>query len=187
MIVEKLETLNEKNWKIVWFWSALALVITIGAGVLFDFPKETIILTIGVVTNTLFYKFFRYRAGGILAMPLLALYCLDSPKVCMVLIAIAIIVFIYIEFIFNSIVMYGRRLYLNACLVSIVLSTITFHSNLIHLTNTIPTYMTVIPGILAYNLHFDGNNNGHKKTLILAVAQFIMLIIIGKAILLWMR
>jgi len=143
--------------------------------IIMKLPRELLLLTVGIVMSMLLYEKYRYRVGGILALTLLVLYGFSSLKIAFWLFLIVIINWLVLEGVFKKTIVYGRRLFFMSCLISIAL---TFMLYLI--IDQMPVYITVIPGIIAYNLHYEKNANGNlSKSIKLLLLHILVLVIVG--------
>ena len=119
-----------------------------------------IILLVGFVLGFILYEKFGTRVGGVLAIPLAVVYCLAELKLIPVLIVATLMTSLIGYLIFRTFLIYGRRmLYIYAG------TSIFFTIPLILLIGAEATvFMSIIPGLLAYNLHREMNSSGPSST-----------------------
>jgi len=112
-------------------------------------------LIFGFITGYILYEYTQYRVGGVVAIPVLVIYSIDSPALLPIFIAGICFCFFTGSWIANRLLIYGRRLLYIFMIFSVfITSTMIFlageyYSNEIILI----TVGTIFPGILAFNLY----------------------------------
>jgi hypothetical protein len=144
--------------------------------------QETIILLIGFIIGYFLYSFFKFRSGGVLAMPLLAIYTLNYPLMLPFTIFTVIILFVIMLFMFNKIIIYGRRLLYVSLGFGMILTFIFSYLMKID----VGWYPLLVPGLLAYNIHREVNSKGNLHySIIMNILYFVLMMVITILINFW--
>jgi hypothetical protein len=128
---------------------------------IFDLPQigtivPYLILLVGFAMGFILYKKLGTRVGGVMAIPLAVVYCLAELKLIPVLIGATIITSLIGYLFFQLFLLYGRRMLYIYAGISIV---VTMPLVLLVKANA-TVYMSIIPGLLAYNFHREVNSSG---------------------------
>lgn len=143
------------------YWGMTSLSRDIGY-LLDDFVIPSIILFLGFLISFFLYQRFRMRIAGVIATPLLAVYILVNPLTLPVVIAIVLVLFGILHWLYIRYYIYGRRLFLIGCAFSIVISAPILI--LLGLTNVI--IITILPAIFAYNAIIDVQHRARSAGLL---------------------
>jgi hypothetical protein len=130
---------------------------------------SALILVFGFALGFLFYSKYKVQIGGVIATPLLVLYVLCCPVSLVVFFIATVAAFATIELLVDTTLIYGRRLYYFAAIVSII---ITF--SLLRLFRIPePAYFSVIPAIVGYNLYRESESvDNLARSIIVWLVQF---------------
>jgi len=110
---------------------------------------EIITLIVGFFLGALLYSFYKFRSGGIITIPLLAIYTIKFPVMLPFLLFASFISFISLQLIFTKFIIYGRRLLYISLIIGMVLTMIS-----INLVNADAGWFALLlPGIMGYNSH----------------------------------
>lgn len=142
---------------------------------------EAIPLLVGFVLEFILYSKYQFRAGGVIVLPILAVYFVLYPFFVPILLGLSLLTYIILEILYGKIIIYGRRLLYLALSIGITFSLIASYI----LAQPIGTYGFLIPGLLAYNIHREQHSPVMKlKSLVLNSAVFILLVMVAAASLL---
>lgn len=108
-----------------------------------------LVLIVGFAVGFIMYNEFKVQVGGVIATPLLVLYVLRSPLSLIIFAVSAGLSYAVIRVLVNFTLMYGRRLFYLAAIVSIT----TTYMMLGLLSVPSPAYFSIIPAIIGYNLY----------------------------------
>jgi hypothetical protein len=145
------------------------------------------ILLFGFVYGYFMYELFRYRAGGVIAIPILVIYTLEFP--------IALPIFIYsvamcylIGFIITErTLIYGRRLLYLYLTTSLLITSVAFYFVLYYLNLNLLTITVgaIFPGLIAHNISRDAYSLKAGGIIVLMMVwHFIIIVMFGITILL---
>ena len=141
-----------------------------------DIYWEALPLISGFIIEYFLYTKYKFRAGGVVVIPLLAVYTIKFPALIPTLLFISFVTFVALELLYHRLVIYGRRLMYLALTIGIIFTVILtplFDSNL-------GWYTLIIPGLIAYNVHRENNSPAHlAKSLLINTATYLLLIVIG--------
>ena len=117
-----------------------------------------IILFVGFFLGYLFYELFKIRAGGVMAIPLLVIYTMYNLNLFFLVLVLAFFIFLVLEFIFKKTAIYGRRLLYISFGLSVLITSLAIA---LFITGATPVvvYLTLIPGLIAYNFHREKNSS----------------------------
>jgi len=118
---------------------------------------EIIPLLIGFVCSYIIYTYKKFRMGGVIAIPLLAIYTVKFPLIALVIFISSILIFICLEILMERVIMYGRRL----LYVSMIMSVILMALVQIFISKNPEWYAMLLSGLIAYNYHRE-NHSGAK-------------------------
>ena len=136
-----------------------------------------LILFVGFVLGYLFYELFKIKAGGVLAIPLLVIYTVSDVTLFFLTLFIAAIIFFILEFIFKKTAIYGRRLLYLSFGLSIIITSIAIA--LLKAPKAV-IFLTLIPGLIAYNFHKEKNSqSGLLWPLILTDVYAIIMLLLA--------
>jgi len=133
-------------------------------------------LLAGFVLGALIYSIYQFRAGGIISIPLLAIYTIKFPIILPFMLLASLLTYLLLELLFVKFIIYGRRLLyialsLGMVFVMIILNSINIDAG---------WYSLLIPGLIAYNAHREVNSG---KNLLLSfslnIICFILIILIS--------
>ncbi len=111
------------------------------------------IFIIGLIVGFLYYEFTGISPGGVIAPAYIALY-IYQPSQILITILIAVIVFLIINFLSARLIVYGRRKFLMAILLSFFLKlTIVYIIQPIPQINLdLQSVGYIIPGLIAHDM-----------------------------------
>lgn len=132
-----------------------------------------IILFAGFIVSYLLYTKFGMRSPGVIAAPLLAIYALQNHVILIVVIIVGVLVYVMSLLVYKKWFIYGRRLFLILCAISVILSTPIIY--LLRIEDT--AFTTILPAIFAYNLTTNGNKL--LSSIGVLVGEIVLLIGIG--------
>jgi hypothetical protein len=138
--------------------------------------EETIILFIGFVIGFILYTYFKFRSGGVLAMPLLAIYTFNFPLLLPFIVVSTIFIVLITELLFIKFIIYGRRLlYINLILGMLLVSSFSYLFKI-----DLGWYPLLIPGLLSYNFHREVNSKENIfHSIFLNVVYFVSILLIS--------
>jgi len=113
-----------------------------------EFNWEIIPLLVGFAFSYLIYHYKKFRMGGVLVIPLLAIYTIKYPLMLLIVSFFSIIIFFMLKILMERFIIYGRRLLYLALFMGVILMSIAF----IWL-NSFTWYSVLLPGLIAYNYH----------------------------------
>ena len=147
---------------------------------MFDIIKYILILSVGFVLGYFFYTRFKISPGGVLATPFLVLYTLEDPSIFVIFVLAFVASIFAIDFFVKRYLIYGRRLFYLALLISLVISAVLY----IMLNPSFSTvFFSIIAGIIAYNSHKElMGGTDYMKITIIWFSEFILLYVFGFAI-----
>lgn len=128
---------------------------------IFDIPQvgsivPYLVLLVGFALGFVLYEKLGSRVGGVVAIPLAVVYCLVEPRLIPVLIGATIITSLIGYLLFRMFLLYGRRMLYIYAGISIIITI-----PLILIAGAKGTiFMSIIPGLLAYNFHREINSSG---------------------------
>ncbi len=138
------------------------------------FTWELIPIIIGFFLGLFLYNKYHFRAGGVIVLPLLAIYFVKNPFFTPYLILVSIFTFFLLEYIYGKHIIYGRRLMYLSLILGITMT--LFFAYI--LNATIEMYGLLVPGLLAYNIHRERNSPVFEiKSL--AINTLLLLFLIG--------
>jgi len=139
---------------------------------------ELLVLLIGFVIGYIIYEKNYYRAGGVLAIPLLAIYTIKFPLISFYMILVSAVIYILIDLITNRYLLYGRRL----LYISLGLGFAFLFIFINWISIDIGWYPMVIPGLIAYNIYKESKNTIDLVVSIrITIIYLILMFIIGGA------
>ena len=116
---------------------------------------EIIVLLTGFIIGYFLYTKFKFRSGGVLVIPFLAIYSIKFPLMLPLIFLASAITLLIMEIMFKKYIIYGRRLtYLSYVIGIIVLVVFYF---LLEIEST--WYSMLLPGMIAYNFHREINSH----------------------------
>ena len=147
---------------------------------MFDIIKYILILSVGFVLGYFFYTRFKISPGGVLATPFLVLYTLEDPSIFVIFVLAFVASVFAIDFFVKRYLIYGRRLFYLALLISLVISAVLY----IILNPSFSTvFFSIIAGIIAYNSHKElMGGTDYMKITVIWFSEFILLYVFGFAI-----
>ncbi len=145
--------------------------------------KYSLILAFGFLLGYYFYVKFKISPGGVLATPFLVLYTLEDPLIFIIFLVAFVASILSIEFFIKQFLIYGRRLFYIALLISLIISA------LLYITLN-PEYSTVffsiVAGIIAYNSHKElVSGTSYRKITYVWFSEFIIIYIFGFILSFW--
>lgn len=120
---------------------------------------EVIPLLIGFIFSYLIYSYKKYRLGGVISIPLLAIYTIKFPLIALVIVLSSILIFICLEILIERVIVYGRRLFYISMMISVILMTLVE----VFISKNPEWYALLLSGLMAYNYHRE-NHSGVKIT-----------------------
>ncbi len=131
-----------------------------------------VILLLGFGLSFLLYSKYRIRAPGVIAAPLLAIYILENPAVLALVAGVAAIVYGASQIIYRRYFIYGRRLLMIMCALSVVISApLIWNFNL-----DVVVFATILPALFAYNITTNGPM---LKSLGALAGEVLLLVLVG--------
>lgn len=108
---------------------------------------------IGLLAGFLFYEFTGYSPGGVIAPAYLALF-INQPSKILMTIVIALLVYIIIRYLSSRLILYGRRKFLIALILSffIKLSIAYFIQPMPLINLDLQSIGYIIPGLIAHEM-----------------------------------
>jgi hypothetical protein len=138
-----------------------------------DIYWEAIPLLIGFIIEYVLYTKYKFRAGGVVVIPLLAIYTVKYPLMAVALIGLSMITLLIIEILYSKFVVYGRRLLYMSLTAGIILTLIIMPM----LDSALGWYSVVVPGLLAYNFHRENHSIVDRaRSVIINGATYLLLI-----------
>ncbi len=140
------------------------------------------ILLFGFIFGFLLYEMTRYRIGGIVAIPIMVIYIMESPVLLPIFFLAIAICLAAVQIIAERTLFYGRRLlYLNLAVSIISTSIMIFAvSSLFSMDLVSLTVGTIFPGIVAYNISretIDARNA--LKSAAMMLGNFLIVLLFG--------
>jgi len=105
-------------------------------------------LLVGFIFSYLIYHHKKFRMGGVIVIPLLAIYTIKYPLLSLIVVLFSIIIFFILKMLMEIKIIYGRRLLYISLFLGVILVSISF----IWLKN-FTWYAVLLPGLIAYNYH----------------------------------
>jgi hypothetical protein len=140
------------------------------------FYWESIVLIIGFVIGYILYYKYRYRGGGVIAVPLLVIYTIKFPLMLPLLLISTFLSFFILNFLYLKFIIYGRRLLYISLTIGIVLNLIIQNSIKINMG----WYPLILTGLLSYNMHREINSGqSFFKSSLISIFFMIFMIIIA--------
>ncbi|MBS7641636.1 MAG: poly-gamma-glutamate biosynthesis protein PgsC/CapC [Candidatus Bathyarchaeia archaeon] len=131
-----------------------------------------LLVIVGLILEWVIYSVEGDRSGGIVTIPLIAVYTLLYPSFGLLLWFIVSVCYIAAEIMYRGFLLYGRRLFLAVVAFCIVV--------------TIPSMfllgferffvISIVPGIVAYNIHYERR---FSRTFMLTLAKYLTLLGLG--------
>ena len=116
-----------------------------------------VLCLIGFVIGYWLYNKYQYRAGGVIVVPLVAIYTLSYPMMFFVLVGITAITFILMEYIFHKKFIYGRNMMYLGYLISLLLGILLMISTNVNKIE-LEWFPLLLCGMVAYNFHREKNS-----------------------------
>ncbi len=137
---------------------------------------ELIPLLAGFIIEYYLYTKYKFRMGGVVIIPLLAIYAINQPFSFPFLMFLTAINYFILEYFYSHFIIYGRRLLYLSLIIGIVLSLAVGFLMDVNLS----WYGFLIQGLFAYNLHRESNSTANKiKSIAVSSAIFLLLIFIS--------
>ena len=105
-------------------------------------------MLVGFIFSYLIYHHKKFRMGGVIVIPLLAIYTIKYPLLSLIVVLFSIIIFFILKMLMEIKIIYGRRLLYISLFLGVILVSISF----IWLKN-FTWYAVLLPGLIAYNYH----------------------------------
>ncbi len=115
---------------------------------------EVIPLLVGFIFSYIIYTYKKFRLGGVIAIPLLAIYTIKFPMIAVIILLSSILIFFILEFLMKYLIIYGRRLLYLAMVLSVLIMTLIE----IFISKNPEWYAILLSGLLAYNYHREANS-----------------------------
>ncbi|HIQ12956.1 MAG TPA: hypothetical protein EYH44_00995, partial [Thermoprotei archaeon] len=120
---------------------------------------------------------FRISPGGVLATPFLVLYTLEDPSLFVIFILAFIASLYSIDLFVKRYLVYGRRLFYLALIVSLIISAALY---MILNPKFSTIFFSIIAGIIAYNSHKELMGGAHyMKITGVWFGEFVIIYILG--------
>lgn len=143
---------------------------------------QLMILIFGFMFGFFMYEFTRYRAGGVIAIPILAIYSLEAP-ITLPIFLYSIAMCILIGFIITEkTLIYGRRLLYLYLTVSILVTSVSFFFAQYYLDLDLLTLSigAIFPGLIAYNISRETYSfKSGVQTVLMMLWQFLIVEMFG--------
>lgn len=137
---------------------------------------EVVTLLTGFLVGFVLYSLLKFRSGGVITIPLLAIYTIKFPLLVPFMLLTAAVCFFLIEFLYREYILYGRRLLYISLTLGIFL-TIFF---MVIFNINAGWYPLIIPGLMAYNSHREYNSTVNiKKSFLINILLFVLLLIVA--------
>ena len=111
-------------------------------------------LLVGFIFSYIIYTYKKFRLGGVISIPLLAIYTIKFPLIALVIILSSIIIFIFLEILMERFVLYGRRL----LYISMILSVLFMVLIELSISKNPEWYAMLLSGLMAYNYHREAHS-----------------------------
>ncbi len=142
---------------------------------------EILPLLVGFLCSYLIYHYHKFRVGGVIAIPILAIYTIKFPLIFIAILITSIFLFFFLEFLLERKAIYGRRLlYLSLSGSLIIMTSLQYFINL-----TYDWYALLLPGLMAYNYHRENHDGIEKIKSIMASLILYIVCIIASIIAFW--
>lgn len=148
---------------------------------------QFLILIFGFLFGFFMYEFTRYRAGGVIAIPILVLYGLEAPLTLPIFIYSICMCLLIGYIITEKTLIYGRRLLYLYLTVSILVTSFVFYFVLYYLDINLLsiTIGAIFPGLIAYNITREAYSfKSGVKTVLMMIWHFIIVALFGIVLLL---
>lgn len=130
-------------------------------------------LIAGFVLAYIVYHYKQYRMGGVIVVPLLAVYTIKFPIIALVVVLCSIPTFLILEFLMEHYAIYGRRLLYVSLTISIFVVGISEI-----LLNYNDWFALLLPGLMAYNYHRESHSDVRVvKSIIVTLFVYLFCII----------
>jgi hypothetical protein len=137
---------------------------------------ELIPILFGFIIEYFLYTKYKFRAGGVVIIPLFAIYFVKHPFMIPFLILLTGVNYWILEILYSKFIVYGRRLLYLSLIIGILLTILLG----IIMPNELGWYSFVVPGLFAYNIHREVNSTVERmKSLLINSAVVVFLIIIS--------
>lgn len=130
------------------------------------------LIILGLLLGWFIYERFGSRSGGVLTVPLLVIYFILDIRMIIPFIIVIVALFLMGEILYKVFLVYGRRLLYSYA----ILSTLVTAPVVITLGFTHIIFLSILPGILVYNIHVEGNL---KRALSFTLLRFLILLSLG--------
>jgi hypothetical protein len=134
---------------------------------------ELLPLFVGFLLEFVLYTRYKFRAGGVIVIPLLATYLIKYPALVPSILFATVLTFLVLEIAYSNFIIYGRRLlYISLMFGLVVFSVISYFRH------SAPfTYAFLMPGLMAYNFHREKHSPVVKfKSMAFNTGVFILLV-----------
>jgi hypothetical protein len=143
-------------------------------------------LLFGFILGFYLYEAKRFKVGGVIAIPILAIYSLQDMVILPIFIISAIACIVIARIIAEKTLLYGRRLLYCFLAISIVATSI-----IIAVTSKVYAPMvqemvvfTIFPGIIAYNISKESYDlNSAAESVFLVIVYFMAVYLFARALL----
>lgn len=113
-------------------------------------------LLFGFLFGFVLYHKYTVRLGGVVIVPLVAIYFIEYPTTLSGIIIASALTFLTLEFVYSRYIVYGRRLLYIALVLGMIVMVAVFEAIGVL---SIGWYTLLIPGLLAYNVHREYNSS----------------------------
>ncbi len=132
-------------------------------------------LLAGFLVGFVLYHKYMIRLGGVIIVPLLAIYFIEFPNTVSGIVLASALTFLVLEFVYSRYIVYGRRLlYVSLALGMAVMLAVFEVMGIL----SVGWYSLMIPGLLAYNVHREFNSSADIVRSV-GLTAFLFLILIG--------
>lgn len=148
---------------------------------------QVMILLFGFVFGYFMYELYRYRAGGVIAVPILVLYSLEAPVALPIFVYSTAICYLIGFIITERMLIYGRRLLYLYLTTSLLVTSFSFFFVLYYLNLDLLTISVgaIFPGLIAYNIAREAYSfKAGVKTVMMMIWHFFIVLMFGFIVLL---
>lgn len=146
---------------------------------------QLFILLFGFILGFILYELTRYRIGGVVAIPIMAIYTLDNPVMLPIFLFSIVVCLLAVHVISEKTLFYGRRLlYINLAFSIVTTSFLIFYlGSYMEMNLTSVTVGSIFPGIVAFNISRESYDfENAVKTGVMMLWNFLIVLLFGLAL-----
>ncbi len=146
---------------------------------------QLLILLFGFILGFILYELTRYRIGGVVAIPIMAIYTLDNPVMLPIFLFSIVVCLLAVDIISEKTLFYGRRLlYINLAFSIVTTSFLIFYlGSYMDMNLTSVTVGSIFPGIVAFNISRESYDfENAVKTGVMMLWNFLIVLLFGLAL-----